>query len=286
MATPWVGELTDLNLLAVRDVAMDLRDAAQLSARPTIPIIPTKVRFAELMPVQTAVTMDRYGEIRGAALRLLERHGVVRGVKSLHDPYDHRWHGKMSCEVDGATLETVVVDLKAEHQRRVDKAKAAQAGLSVSAPEALSVITQLLRRFYAVTMELRRRRTGRPPLEMVDEYDVQYLVGALLKLHFDDVRREEWTPSFAGAPNRTDFLLKKEQIVVEIKKTRQGLDDGELGNQLILDREHYATHPDCKTLVCFVYDPEHRLKNPDALEADLSKKKEGLVTEVLIIPRR
>jgi len=59
LATPWVGELTDLNLLAVRDVAMDLRDAAQLSDRPAIPIISTIVRFQELMPVQTPVTMDR-----------------------------------------------------------------------------------------------------------------------------------------------------------------------------------------------------------------------------------
>ena len=81
---------------------------------------------------------------------------------------------------------------------------------------------------------------------------MQYLLGALLKLHFDDVRREEWTPSHAGSASRTDFLLKKEQIVLEIKKTRAGLADREVGEELVLDSAHYAKHPDCKSLVCFV----------------------------------
>jgi REase_DpnII-MboI len=33
---------------------------------------------------------------------------------------------------------------------------------------------------------------------------------------------------------------------------------------------HYRQHPDCKTLVCFVYDPDNRLANYDALESDVS----------------
>jgi REase_DpnII-MboI len=52
---------------------------------------------------------------------------------------------------------------------------------------------------------------------MKDEYDVQDSLHALLKLHFDDVRREEWTPSYAGSQSRMDFLLKREKIVVETK---------------------------------------------------------------------
>jgi hypothetical protein len=37
------------------------------------------------------------------------------------------------------------------------------------------------------------------------------------------VRREEWTPSYAGGSAKADFLLKEEGIVIEVKKTRQGL---------------------------------------------------------------
>src|SRR5258708_5925569 len=73
---------------------------------------------------------------------------------------------------------------------------------------------------------------------------------------FDDVRREEWTPSYAGKSSRIDFLLKDEEIVIEIKKTRSTLRDKEISDELIIDKERYQAHPHCKTLIAFVYDPD------------------------------
>src|SRR5262249_18057277 len=52
---------------------------------------------------------------------------------------------------------------------------------------------------------LRTRRNGRAALEMVGEYDVRYLLHAILRLDFDDVRPEEWSPSYAGSASRMDF---------------------------------------------------------------------------------
>ena len=43
------------------------------------------------------------------------------------------------------------------------------------------------------------RHGGRNTLDVRDEYDVQDLLHALLKMFFKDVRSEEWTPSYAGA---------------------------------------------------------------------------------------
>ena len=83
------------------------------------------------------------------------------------------------------------------------------------------------------------------------------LLHALLLLYFDDVRAEEWTPSYAGKSSRMDFLLKNERVVIEVKKTRQGLADKELGDQLIIDVDRYKVHPDCKRLICFVIADEH-----------------------------
>ena len=45
------------------------------------------------------------------------------------------------------------------------------------------------------------------------------LLHALLLLYFDDIRAEEWTPSYAGKSARMDFLLKNEGVVIEVKKT-------------------------------------------------------------------
>ena len=60
-------------------------------------------------------------------------------------------------------------------------------------------------------------------LDVEDEYDVQDLLHALLRLYFKDIRPEEWTPGYAGTSSSMDFLLHPEEIVIEVKKTRKGL---------------------------------------------------------------
>ena len=51
-------------------------------------------------------------------------------------------------------------------------------------------------------------------------------------MYFDDIRREEYTPSYAGGSARMDFLLKSHDIVIEVKKTRKELRDKDIGKQL------------------------------------------------------
>ena len=148
----------------------------------------------------------------------------------------------------------------------------------------IPVIANMCERFHLVARQLRSRHDSRPTLDVQDEYDVQDLFHSLLHLHFSDVRAEEWTPSYAGKSSRMDFLLKQERIVVEIKKTRQGLDAKELGSQLIEDIARYQAHPDCDALVCFVYDPEGRISNPRGIENDLRRKEGELFVEVWIRP--
>jgi hypothetical protein len=53
------------------------------------------------------------------------------------------------------------------------------------------------------------------------------------------MRREDPVPQRAGASSRTDFVLKKDEIIVEVKKTRPNLRDNEVGKELIVDIERY-----------------------------------------------
>ena len=108
----------------------------------------------------------------------------------------------------------------------------------------------------------------------------------MLALHFDDIRPEEWTPSYANRSSRVDFLLKPERIVVKVKKTRQKLGARELSDELIIDKERYSKMDSCDTLVCFIYDPENRITNPAGLEADLAEEREGFRVEVMIVPKQ
>jgi hypothetical protein len=148
----------------------------------------------------------------------------------------------------------------------------------------LDVLEHLANRFHIVAQQLRARYGNRETLKVSDEYDVQDLLHGLLLLEFEDVRPEEHTPSYGGGSSRMDFLLKVEQIVVEVKCARPGLGPKQLGEELLVDIAKYQAHPECKTLFCFVYDPAGLLNNPRGLETDLSHGRHGLPTRVRIRP--
>jgi len=150
---------------------------------------------------------------------------------------------------------------------------------------AAALVRAICDRFTIVANALATRHDNRETLAITDEYDVQDLLGALLKLHFTDVRPEEWTPSYAGNASRMDFLLKPEQVVVEAKMTRKGLGQKELVTQLAEDILRYQSHQDCGTLICFVYDPAGKCSNPTALENDLTKKHGALQVIVIVQPK-
>lgn len=152
--------------------------------------------------------------------------------------------------------------------------------------EILSNLERIFRRFHQVARQLRDRHESRSMLDIKDEFDVQDLLHALLQIFYDDIRPEEWTPSYAGSASRMDFLLKEERVVVEVKKTRDNVRDKQIGNQLIEDIARYGEHPDCRTLVCFVYDPEALIANPTGLENDLRKSStDRLDVRVYITPK-
>lgn len=146
-----------------------------------------------------------------------------------------------------------------------------------SAKKDLSDLENIFNKFAKVARQLRSRHDNRETLTISDEYDVQDLLHALLILHFDDVRAEEWTPSYAGGCERMDFLLKNLQTVIEVKKTRPKMTMKSLGEELIIDIEKYKTHPHCKQLYCFIYDPDGFLGNPNAIKDDLETSHKDFV---------
>lgn len=160
-------------------------------------------------------------------------------------------------------------------------ASAVKHGLSLAVVDAVSPTSALdrlsltVRRLPNVARQLRARRkdkgVARPTLEINDEYDVQDLLHAVLKIDFDDVRPEEWTPSYGGANKRADFLLKNEQIIIEVKKTRDALQQTRVVEELTIDIDHYRNHPNCQSLVCMVWDTDHLIHNEAALVGDLEK---------------
>lgn len=128
-------------------------------------------------------------------------------------------------------------------------------------PTPATNLATIFERFHTVARQLRARHDGRPTLNVADEYDVQDLLHALLRVYFDDVRAEEWTPSYAGGASRMDFILNEYGVVIEVKKTRAGMAAKDVGDQLLIDIMRYKAHPGTKILYCFVYDPDDLLES-------------------------
>lgn len=139
------------------------------------------------------------------------------------------------------------------------------------------IFVRIFSHFQRVAFQLSHRYESRETLLIKDEYDVQDLLHALLTLYFNDIRTEEWTPSYAGSSLRIDFFIPETDAVIEVKKTRKSMTDKTLSEELIIDIEKYQSHPQCKKIYCFVYDPDNILRNPVAIKNDLEKRHDGLV---------
>jgi len=153
------------------------------------------------------------------------------------------------------------------------------------ASDPVDALRKVCLRFHAVARQLRLRKDYRTTLEVEDDYDLQDLLCALLKLEFDEVGADEWIPSYAGGSTRTTLLLNRDRLAVVAKKTRSGLTTKELAEQIAADTAHYASHKPCARLFCFIYDPEGRIGSPTRLETDLTSVSDSFTVDVLVAPK-
>jgi len=168
--------------------------------------------------------------------------------------------------------------------------KRTHAGTSVPTPikpqsidELLAILIRGLRR---AMHPLTHRRKGAAALSFTTEYDVQDLLHALLRPWVSDIRPEEFTPSYAGSSTRMDFLLPAHGAVIELKFVRNRAHAKTIGNELIIDIEHYRKHPECRTLWCVVFDPDALLTNAEGMRKDLEGRRtmgDGTVDVRLLI---
>jgi len=151
--------------------------------------------------------------------------------------------------------------------------------------EDTQILEQLFLKFHSVVKQLQERQRGRKPFNVENEYDVQDLLHGLLRIYFDDVRPEEYCPSYAGTSARIDFFLKNEQIVIEAKMASKRHGRKKIAEELILDKEYYRKKEGSRILYCLVYDPDEMIKNPRGFESDLNERGENFEAKVLVVPR-
>lgn len=144
------------------------------------------------------------------------------------------------------------------------------------------LLVVLLRGLRRAMHPLTHRRKGAQQLTFSNEYDIQDMLHALLRPWVSDIRPEEFTPSYAGSSTRMDFLLPAHGLVIELKFVRDRTHAKRIGDELIIDIEHYRVHPQCKTLWCVVYDPDNLLTNAEGLRTDLQGKRSREDGELIV----
>jgi hypothetical protein len=146
-------------------------------------------------------------------------------------------------------------------------------------------IRRICLRFHQVTRQLRRRGEERTTIEVEDQRDVQDLLEILLSVEFDEIRALEWAPPYLDGARRTDLVVPQEGIVISVRRTRPGSGSKLIAEHIAADARHYMAEPSCKTLFCFVYDPEGRIGNPQSLEKEQTQNLKGTQIEVIVEPK-
>lgn len=172
---------------------------------------------------------------------------------------------------DGKKAAKASKKVKAESQKKESFPIPKNEKINFSSQQTINILSMIATTFRNVSDQLLSRHDKRETLKITDEYDVQDLLHALLKVFHFEIYPEEWNPSYMGKSTRVDLMLKTQKIVIEVKKMSESLGKDALRKQLIEDSHHYNQNKECNTLVCFIYDPDRRLKDPEIFKADIEK---------------
>jgi hypothetical protein len=236
-------------------------------------------------------------DLRSAVSTFLEWDGynyklLASALSTEHMAAEYRARAPTTLSTAALPLPVRLARFREQVEGRIASLTSIQGQLSVldvpaelsSSSARLEILRSHLQRFHSVVRQLSVRRENRPTLIVNDEYDVQDLLRSLLVLTFNDVRPEEWNPSYAGKSSRVDFFLPEEETAIEVKKPRRGQSEKDIGDELIIDIERYQRRPDCTRLICFIYDPDLFIGNPVGFVGEISRRTDSFSVEVVISP--
>jgi hypothetical protein len=248
---------------------------------------------SSISPVQALTAMSHTSPPQVARPASMPLHKPTSTLETslATSPHDGRL---LRCEPE--LMVDPILSTKPEHQMQETPLISRPIGSSSSCQEPVPQLPQaelnlveriktLCCRFHSVARQLRLRGEYRATLSVEDECDSQDLLHALLRVQFDNIDTDEWTPSYSNGTSRKTFLLNESGCAVIVKKTRPGLTIKDITDELRIDAERYRSHGRCTTIVCFIYDPDGRIGNPQGLETSLKSVSDSCVIEVLVSPK-
>lgn len=251
-------------------------------------IIATLYHYSMEIVEDTHIPSERFASPDVFDAELTNYRSWVQGMDDELDREDQKYQA--SNNVDGPPfLISVTRRQVASVAAAIDYVKSKKPHMPAADPVQADValILGLARRFHESVLSLNIHPHNGIRYSVTNEWDCQYIFRAVLAAFIADIRDEEWNPSVAGTSARCEFYLKTLRTMIELKYVRKANDAKKIKTELATDFLDYGNNPLVDTVICLVYDPDHALTNPAAVQADLSGPKYGLTrVEVVVSPPR
>lgn len=115
----WIIKIDNDNFLAIYDVMLDIKKEMNISSdRIIIPLLQHRVKFTQLLPVDSINMRDKYCEIRWKATEFLKKKGIIKDFKLIKG--FHRWDNKLEIKIEQKEiLENALDKMEAEYKKRI-----------------------------------------------------------------------------------------------------------------------------------------------------------------------
>lgn len=195
---------------------------------------------------------------------------------------DKRADYKITLHVSDSVFESKEQRIK-NYQTAIDKTLALLRNDNKSAKEVESVIENFnlfLQNMFAIELD-KKATLKKECLEQIkinNEYDVQHIMYAVIKVIYPNARREV-TQDIGYGFDRYDIVIDDIDTVIEIKCTRKDHTDKKLFRELGEDAFFYK----CSNLIIYVYDKSTVIKDVDNFTRTLEKNKDEAGKNIRVI---
>lgn len=132
-------------------------------------------------------------------------------------------------------------------------------------------IVSALNQFQECVRYLNTRRSTGAVLNLNSEADVQDAVYLMLRPWIHDLVAESPTDRIANRFTIKDFITRQARTVIEIKYVRDVSHGRYISREMHDDIETYRHHPQCRTIIFFVYDPESLIPDQEILRQQIEE---------------
>ncbi|HVZ71412.1 MAG TPA: hypothetical protein VHJ20_03475 [Polyangia bacterium] len=145
-------------------------------------------------------------------------------------------------------------------------AKVARSG---AAAASVKSILSALQEFTECVRYLNTRRSTSAVLELNSEAAVQDALYLMLRPWITDLVPESPTSREGNRYSIKDFVTVSSRCIIEAKFVRDKDHARNISRELHDDIEMYRSHPACRDLIFFVYDPDHLVADSGALRRQI-----------------